>query len=71
MEPTSPKMIFKSTLPPSSVFAHLSPSLVNISTEKISWNKTDKTPTFNGITPNVTILTMLEAICTSQDSMED
>ena len=35
------------------------------------WNKTDKTPTFNGIPPHVPILTMLEAIRTYQDGMAD
>ena len=33
--------------------------------------KTYKTPTFTGIPPHVTILTMLEAIRTSQDSKTD
>ena len=37
----------------------------------ISWNKTDKTTTFTGNPPHVTILTMLEAIRTSQDIMAD
>ena len=71
MKPTFPKMVFKSIFLNSAVFVHLSPSLVNISTKKVPWNKTDKTPTFNGITPHVTILTMLEAIKTSQDGMEN
>ena len=52
-------------------FYHLSPSLINISTAKFPWNKTDKTPTFNGIPPHVTIFTMLEAIMTSQNSTAD
>ena len=54
-------MLFKSPYFPSSLFVHLSPSLINISTGTFPWNKTDKTPTFNKIHPNVTILTMLEA----------
>ena len=40
---------------PSAVFAHLSPSLIKISTAKFPWNKTDKKPTLTGITPHVTI----------------
>ena len=55
----------------SAFFAHFSPSLINISTIKFPWNKTYKTTTFTGITPDVTILTMLEAIRTSQDGMMD
>ena len=55
----------------SDFFSHLSHSLIKLSTETFPWNKTDKTPTFNGITPRVTILTMLEAIRTSQDGMAD
>ena len=45
--------------------------MIKISTAKFPWNKTDKTPTFTGITPHVTILTMLEAISTYQDGMAD
>ena len=71
MKPTSPKMIFKSPFFSSAVFFHLSPSLINLLIEKNPWNKTDKTPTFTGITPHVTILTMLETIRTSQDGMTD
>ena len=41
------------------------------SNSKIPWNKTDKTPTFTGIPPHVTILTMLESIRTYQDGMAD
>ena len=70
MKPTSPKMIFK-VLFFFSFFYHFSPSLINLSTEKCPWNKPYKTPTFTGIPPNVTILTMLEVIRTSQDGMED
>ena len=40
-------------------------------TATLPWNKTDKTPTFTGTPPNVTMLTMLEAIRTSKDGMED
>ena len=52
-----------------SVFSHLSPSLINLSTAKFPWNKTDNTPNLTGIPPHVTILTMLEAIRKSQDGM--
>ena len=45
--------------------------MINISTDKFSWNITDKAPTFTGIYPNVTILTMLEAIRTSQEGIAD
>ena len=71
MKPTLPKMIFMSPFFSSSVFAHISPSLINISTAKFPWNKIDKTPTFIGITPHVTILTVLGAIRTSRDGMAD
>ena len=49
MKPTSPKMIFKSF----SLYVsdHLSSFLINLSTSKFNWNKTDKTPTFNVIPP--------------------
>ena len=65
-----PKMIFKVLLN-SDGFAHLSPSLIKLSTSKIPWNKTVKTPTFTGITPHVTILNVLVAISTSQDGTLD
>ena len=68
MKPTTPKIILKIFFS-SAVFDHLSPSLINISTEKITWNKTDKTPTFTGITPHITILTMLKSTRISQDGM--
>ena len=55
----------------SAVFAHLSLSLIKLSTETFPWNKTYKTPTSNGITLFITILTMLEAISTYQDGMVD
>ena len=71
MKPTSPKMIFKSPFPHSSFFAHLYPSLIKIPTKTFPWNKTNKTPTFTGIPPYVTILTMLEAIRTPQDRVAD
>ena len=71
MKPTSPKMVFISPFFFSCFFAHLYPSLINIATAKFPWNKTDKTPTFTGITLRVTILTILEAIRTSQDGMSD
>ena len=71
MKPTSPKIISESASFSSAVFAHLYPSLINLSTEKFPWNKTDKTPTFTGITPHVTILTILEAISKSQEGMAD
>ena len=71
MKPTSPKMIFKSSLFYSAVFAHLSPYFFKLLTEKARWNKTYKAPTFTGVTPHVTILTILEAIRTSQDGMVD
>ena len=64
-------MIFKSTFVSSAVFSHLYPSLIKISTAKLPWNKTDNTPTFTGVPPHVTILTMLEAIRTYQDGMSD
>ena len=54
MKPTSPKMIFKSSFFLSYVFHHLSPSLIKLSTETFTWNKTDKTPTFTGIPPPCT-----------------
>ena len=68
MKPTSPKIISTSPLFPSSVFAHLYPSLIKVSTEIFPSNKKNKTSTFTGIPPHVTILTMLEDIRTSQDS---
>ena len=71
MKPTSPKEIFKSNLSSSYIFAQLSASLIMISREKFTWNKTDKTPTFTGIPPHVIILTMLEAIRIYQGGMED
>ena len=71
MKPKSTKMIFKGPFFSSAVFTHLSPSLIKLSTANFPWNKTYKTPTFTGVTPYVTILTMLEAIRTSQDSMAD
>ena len=45
--------------------------MVELSTEKFPWNKIEKTPTFTGIIPNVTILTILEAIRISQDGIVD
>ena len=45
--------------------------MIKLSAEKFPWNKTDETPTFTGILPHVTILTMLEAIMESQDGTED
>ena len=71
MKPTFPKIIFKRSFFSSDVFAHLYPSLVKLSTEIFNWNKTDKTPTFNGNPPLVTILTMLEDSRISQDGMAD
>ena len=71
MKPTSPKEIFKSNLSSSYIFAQLSASLIMISREKFTWNKTDKTPTFTGIPPHVTFLTMLEAIRESQEGVVD
>ena len=70
MKPTPQKWYLESFFS-SAIFAHLSTSLINISAEKFPWNKPDKIPTFTGISPRVTILTMLEAISTSQDSMAD
>ena len=71
MKPTSPKMIFTSPFFSSSVFAYLYPSLIKLLTENFPWNKTDKTTTFTRIQSHVTILTMLKAIRTSQDSVSD
>ena len=71
MKPISPKLVFKSNIFPLSVIAHLSPSLINISTANIHQNKIYKTHTFTSITPYVTILTMFESISTSQDGMAD
>ena len=71
MKPTLPKMIFKSPFYSSIFSNHLYPSLIKIPTATFPRNKTDKTPTFTGIPPPVTILTMLEAIRTSQDVMTD
>ena len=45
--------------------------MIKLSTAKSPWNKTDKTPNFTGIPPHVTILTMLEAIRTSQNGIVD
>ena len=70
MKPISPEMIFKAPFFPF-FFGHLSPSLINILTEKFPWNRTEKTPTFNSISPHVTTLTTLEAIRTYQDGMAD
>ena len=69
MKPTSPNIIFKRHY--CRFFDHLYPYLIKLPTEKFPQNKTDKTPTFNGIPPHVTILTMLEAIRISQDGMVD
>ena len=69
MKPTSPKIIFKRLY--SDVLDHISPYLIKLSTSKFPWNKTDNTPTFTGIPPHVTILTILEAIRISQDVMVD
>ena len=71
MKPISPKMIFQSTFSSSYVFGHLSTSLINISTETFPWNKIYKTPTFTGIHPHETILTMLEAIGKSLGGVTD
>ena len=72
MRPTSPRMIFKSNFFSSAVFCHFSSPLIKFSSEKSPWDKVDKTPTFTGTPPpDVTILTMLEAIRTSQDVMGD
>ena len=70
MKPNSPKMIFISLFS-SSVHAHLSPYLIKLSAENFTWNKTDKTPNFTGISPHVTILTILESIRKSQDNILD
>ena len=43
--------------------------MVNISTEKLSWNKTEKTPTLNGNPPHITCLTTLKDIREFQDGM--
>ena len=67
----SPKMIFKSHCFPLSFFGHLSPYLIKLSTEKFPWNKTYNTLNFTGISPHVTILTILEDIRTYQDGMTD
>ena len=64
-------MTFKSPFSYSDISVHLYPSLIKLSTAKFNWYKTDKTPTLTGIPPHVTILTILEAIRTSQDGMED
>ena len=53
------------------VSVHLYPSLIKLSTETFPWNKIDKLPTFTGILPHITILTMLEDIRTSQEGMAD
>ena len=50
---------------------HLYPSLIEPSTEFFPWNKTNKTPTFIGNPPRVTILIMLETIRTSKDGIVD
>ena len=71
MKPTFLKMIFKSPWFYSEVFSHLYPSFIKIPTETFPWNKTEKTPTYTRIYPHETILTMLEAIRTSQDVMAD
>ena len=65
MKPTSPKRIFKSPFFSSTIFSHLSPSLIKLSTENFTRNKTDKTPNFTVITPHVNMLATLEAIRTS------
>ena len=71
MKHTSPKMIFKNPFFSLDVFTRLSTSLINIWTENFPSNKTYKTPNFTGIPPHVAILTMSEAISTSQDGMAD
>ena len=70
MELTSAKMLFKSLFS-LAIFYHICPSLIDILTENYLWNKTDKTPTFTGIIFHVTILTLLEAIRSSQEDMVD
>ena len=70
MKLTSPKWYLK-VLFSSSFFSQLYPSLINLSKAKFTWNITDKTSTFTCIPPNLTVLTMLEAIRTSRDSMVD
>ena len=45
--------------------------MIKLPTEKFPRHKIDKTPTFTGIHPHVTILTILEAIRTSQNGMAD
>ena len=67
---TSPQIIFKVFFY-SAVFGRLSPSLIKLSTAKFPWNKTDKTATFTGIPPHVTILTMLEVIRIIWEGMVD
>ena len=64
-------MIFKTSFFSSYFFCRYYPSLVELSTAKKTWNKTDKIPTFTGIISHVTILNILEAIRTSQDGMGD
>ena len=71
MNTTSPNIILKRPFSSSDVFVRIYPSLVKLSTETLPWNKTDKTPTFTGIPPHIAILTMLEAIRTSQEGMAD
>ena len=45
--------------------------MIHTSTAKNPWIKTDKKTNFTGITPHVTILTMLEVIRTYKDGMAD
>ena len=44
---------------------------MKLSTANLPWNQTDKKTTSTDIPPHVTIFTMLVAIRTSQDAMEN
>ena len=70
MKPTSPKMIFKVLFFLQLFFSPFS-LFDQAFNRKNIWDKIDKTPTFNGVTPHVTILTVLKAIRTSQDGILD
>lgn len=48
-------------------FNKISPSLRQLAVVKYPWSKTTQTPSFTGIPPHVTILTMLKKVSDTQD----
>jgi hypothetical protein len=50
-------------------FNNISPPLRQLAVVKYPWSKTAQTPSFTGIPPHVTMLTMLKKVSDSQDAM--